>query len=326
LQNGIEQTSGERESTIFDRITSGTQEEDDPPSEDTMELHCRDPDLHLGRGMLAQLSLETDALMAPSPIETDPVMRAGYQFGGSYSSPRLPSLRKPKPKIVTDPKVNLSAILQCEGLSKEEADQFSSSSDPDDDNDSTFEAFMDPFDAGSEAGGGEENNEPQETENGVDDQIPADVGDGNTGSGEAGDDAAGVPSGGGDSAGGGGSNGSDDDEAGNGNQDGKTGDDDDEEEEVDEDDDAAEESTPRKSLRIRLRMEEKNSPKDAAPPKRKRKKKPGQCILLRHFVCSFVTLPGVAPLLRNQVLYPLLRSQVWLISVVKSHVHIVFSL
>jgi len=270
-----------------------TQEEDDPPSEDTMELHRRDPDLYhrrqLGRGMLAQLSLETDTLMAPSPIETDPVMRAGYQFGGSYSSPRLPSLRKPKPMIVTDPKVNLSAILQCEGLSKEEADQFSSSEDPDDDNDSTFEAFMDPSDAGSEAGGGEENNEPQETENGVDDQNPADVGDGNTGSGGAGDDAAGVPSGGGDSAGGGGSNGSDDDDAGNGNQEGKTGDDDDEEEEEDEDDDAAEEGTPRKSLRIKLQMKAAKSPKDPASPKRTRKKKSGQCILLRNFAWLFVT-------------------------------------
>jgi len=64
--------------------------------------------------MLAELTLETKILMAPLPIETDPVMRPGYQCGGSCSSPCCSPRGKSKPNRVTDPKVHLLAILQCE--------------------------------------------------------------------------------------------------------------------------------------------------------------------------------------------------------------------
>ena len=172
------------------------QENPDLSSEESMELHRRDPDLHhrrkLGRGMLAELSIETDLLMAPSPIETDPVMRAGYQHGGTYSSPRRSPRRMPKPNRVTDPKVNLSAILQCEGLTKAEADEFSSSTDPDDDQDSNFDALMDPVDAGSEADGAEEINEnEEEAENAGEQESPEKTVDDNGGTGD--DASAEVP-------------------------------------------------------------------------------------------------------------------------------------
>jgi len=266
-----------------------TQEDEDPSSEESMELHRRDPDLHhgrqLGQGMLAELSFKTDVLMAPSPIETDPVMRPGYQHRGSCSCPpRRSPRREPKPNRITDPKVNLLAILQCEGLTKAEADQFSSSTDPDDDQDSNFDALMDPMDAGSEVGGVEETNENEEqAENVEEEDGAAQGGDDNASSGEAAEDAAGEVPGGSDSTGGGGSNGSgDDDGDGTGEGDGEkaSGDEDDDDEEEDgEEGDAPAKETPR-DMRIRLRMRPMMSPLTNPPcTKRARKPKPGQCTL-----------------------------------------------
>jgi len=181
-----------------------TQEDEDAPSEGSLSLHRRDPDLcnrqQHNQGLLAELTLETDILFAPLPIESDPVMRPGYQCGGSCSSPCRSPRRKPKPKLVTDPKVNLSTIPQCEGISKEEANQFSSSMDPDDDQDSNFDAFMDPVDTAPDGDGGEETNKnKEEAENAGEEGGPADGGHESAGSEGSTDDAAGKASGDGDS-------------------------------------------------------------------------------------------------------------------------------
>jgi len=284
-----------------------TKEDDDPSSEESMELHRRDPDLchrrQLGQGMLAELTLETDVLVAPSPIETDPVMRPGCQRGGSCSSPCHSPRHTPEPNHVTDPKVNLSAILQCEGLTKEEADQFSSSADPDDDQDSNFDAFVDPVVAGSEADGGDETNEnEEEVENAGEEESPDGAADDNGGSGGAADDAAGKASGGGDSTGGGGSNGADD-EDGHGDQEGHdkkaSGDEDDDD---GEEDGEEEEGTAEETPRVRS--------KSAPTAKRARKETPGQCTLSRSSMfslgrvmeqCCVVAQPGSGALLRGAV-------------------------
>ena len=288
-QRGVQKRAERAIQRTSNEEVVATQEDPDPSSEESMELHRRDPCLHngrqLGRGMLAELSFETDVLVAPSPIETDPVMRAGCQHGGTCSSPRRSPRREPKPNRVTDPKVNLSAILQLEGLTKAEADQFSSSWDPDDDQDSNFGAFLDPTDAGSEAGGGEDVNDNKEaSENAGEEEAPDETAGDNGGSGGPADDASAEVPGGGGSSGSGNDDGDDNEEGGGEKESGDEEENDDEEEEGEEDDAPAKE-TPR-AVRLRPRMRPKTPPKDPSRTKRSRKQKPGQCFLSR---CS--TLP-----------------------------------
>ena len=239
------------------------EEEERADEERKRDRPSPDPVRCYNRACIDALSPRLNPDFAPSPIERE------FPIADSDFTPQTLFRRSPPrrsiPVPVTEPKVKLTDILQCEGLSKDEADEFSSSSEEDDDQDSNFDVGVEEVDAGSEGDAvGDPGDNDQSMQNDPAEQAPDEtVGDNaeaGGGSGNGGDGDGQAPGDNGNAADG------DDDEDGDEKEqnDGAIVEEEPEEEADDGDDDESQpEETPRQK-RSRMREKTKTAPPKAA--------------------------------------------------------------